>query len=109
MVVANDPVTGRSVQRSFTVHGDAEQVEEHRRNLVECLVVDRSALYCEGALGTLAERLERVRGTGGGLRLMLPDGLNAGRKQTPVRLAPLASGIGAPPASARQPSPRDRR
>lgn len=58
-MVANDPVTGRSVQRSFTVRGDAEQVEEHRRKLVECLGVDRSALYCEGARWTLAEPLER--------------------------------------------------
>ena len=59
VVVANDPVSGRSVQRSFTVHGDAEQVEEHRRNLVAFLGVDRSALYCEGARWTLAELLER--------------------------------------------------
>ena len=59
VVVANDPVSGRSVQRSFTVHGDAGQVEEHRRNLVACLGVDRSALYCEGARWTLAELLER--------------------------------------------------
>ena len=58
-MVANDPVTGRSVQRSFTVHGDAEQAEEHRRKLVECLGVDRSALYCEGARWTLAELHER--------------------------------------------------
>ncbi len=59
VVVANDPVSVRSVQRSFTVHGDAEQVEEHRRRLVESLGVDRSALYCEGARWTLAELLER--------------------------------------------------
>lgn len=53
VVVANDPVSGRSVQRSFTVHGDAGQVEERRRKLVECFGVDRSALYCEGARWTL--------------------------------------------------------
>lgn len=58
-MVANDPVTGRSVQRFSTVHGDAEQAEEQRRKLVECLGVDRSALYCEGAHWTLAELLER--------------------------------------------------
>ena len=59
VVVANDPVTGRSVQRSFTVHGNAEQVEGHRRNFVECLGVDRSALYREGARWTRAPRTVR--------------------------------------------------
>lgn len=59
VVVANDEVTGRSVQRSFTVHGDAEQVERRRRALVECFGVGRSALYCTGARLDLAELLAR--------------------------------------------------
>jgi len=59
VVVANDQVSGCSVQRSFTVHGDAEEVEACRRELVERFGVDRSALYCEGARWTLAELLGR--------------------------------------------------
>ncbi len=59
VVVANDQVSGRSVQRSFTVHGDAGEVEAHRRELVRRFGVDRSALYCEGARWTLAELLDR--------------------------------------------------
>jgi len=45
------------VQRSFTVHGDAEEVEGRRRELVERFGVDRSALYCEGARWSLAQLL----------------------------------------------------
>jgi integrase len=59
VVVANDPVTGRSVQRSFTVHGDAEHVAIRRREFVERFGVDRSALYCEGARWAVADLLER--------------------------------------------------
>jgi len=59
VVVANDMLTGRSVQRSFTVHADRELADEHRRALVERFGVDRSALYCEGARWTVGELLER--------------------------------------------------
>jgi hypothetical protein len=51
VVVANDPVTGRSMQRSFTVHGHSELFEARRRELVGRFGVDRRALYCEGAAG----------------------------------------------------------
>lgn len=56
-MVANHPVTGHSVQRSFTVHGDAQQAEFRRRELVERFGVDRSALYCEGARWTVSDLL----------------------------------------------------
>ena len=59
VVVASDQVTGRSVQRSFTVHGDAEVAEDRRRELVERFGLDRSALCCAGAGWTLAELMER--------------------------------------------------
>jgi integrase len=59
VVVANDLLTGRSVQRSFTVHADRELAEQHRRALVKRFGVDRSALYCEGARWSIAELLER--------------------------------------------------
>jgi hypothetical protein len=59
VVVANDLLTGRSVQRSFTVHADRELAEQHRQTLVERFGVDRSALYCEGARWSIAELLER--------------------------------------------------
>ena len=35
VVVAKDQVSGRSVQRSFTVRGDADVAEDRRRDLVE--------------------------------------------------------------------------
>jgi hypothetical protein len=59
VVVANDLVGGRSVQRSFTVHGDLERAEQRRRELVERFGVDRGALYCEGARWSVAELLGR--------------------------------------------------
>lgn len=59
VVVANDEVTCRSVQRSFTVHGDADHVEIRRRELVDRFGVDRSALFCIGARLDLTELLER--------------------------------------------------
>jgi integrase len=58
VVVANDPVTGRSVQRSFTVHGDAEVAEARRRDLVERFGVHRAALCCAGARLSVGELLE---------------------------------------------------
>lgn len=59
VVVGNDEATGRSVQRSFTVHGDAETVEQRRQELVERFGINRSALYCPGARLDLAGLLER--------------------------------------------------
>ncbi len=59
VVVANDLLTGRSVQRSFTVHGDAEGVEARRVELVDRFALDRSALYCAGARWSIRELLER--------------------------------------------------
>jgi hypothetical protein len=59
VVVANDPVTGRSVQRSFTVRGDREFAEARRRELVERFGLDRGALYCEAARWSVAELLNR--------------------------------------------------
>lgn len=59
VVVGNDEATGRSVQRSFTVHGDAETVEQRRQELVERFGINRSALYCLGARLDLAGLLER--------------------------------------------------
>lgn len=59
VVVANDLLSGRSVQRSFTVHGDRESAEKRRRELAERFGVDRGALYCEGARWSLSELLGR--------------------------------------------------
>jgi site-specific recombinase XerC len=59
VVVANDLVSGRSVQRSFTVHGDRESAEQRRRELAGLFGVDRGALYCEGARWSVAELLGR--------------------------------------------------
>jgi len=57
VVVANDQLTGHSVQRSFTVHGDREAAEDRRQALAERFGVDRRALYCESARWTLGELL----------------------------------------------------
>lgn len=65
VVVANDEVSGRSVQRSFTVRGDADVAQARRCELVERFGVDRSALYCGGAGLSLAELLERFLAANG--------------------------------------------
>lgn len=59
VVVGNDPATGVSRQRSFTVYGDEDVVRDRRRELVAQFGVDRSALYCRAAGWTVAELLER--------------------------------------------------
>jgi integrase len=59
VVVGNDPVTGASKQRSFTVYGDVDLVTERRSDLVAQFGVDRSALYCAAAGWTVAELLQR--------------------------------------------------
>ena len=59
VVVANDPHTGRSIQRSFTMHGDADTAEAYRDDLVERFGVDKRALYFAGARWSVAELLVR--------------------------------------------------
>src|SRR4051812_12942903 len=59
VVVGNDPVTGASKQRSFTVYGDVDLVRERRGELVAQFGGDRSALYCAAAGWTVAELLQR--------------------------------------------------
>jgi integrase len=59
VVVGNDPATGASKQRSFTVFGDEQLVRDRRRELVAQFGVDRSAMYCRAAGWTVAELLER--------------------------------------------------
>jgi integrase len=56
-VVGRDPATGRSVQRSFTVRGDAEHAQARRRELVADYGVDLSVLHASGV--TVAELLTR--------------------------------------------------
>jgi hypothetical protein len=64
VVVGNDPATGVSKQRSFTVYGDEDVGRERRRELVAQFGVDRSALYCRAAGWTVAELLDRFPGRG---------------------------------------------
>lgn len=57
VVVGREPATGRSVQRSFTVRGDAEHAEARRRELVADYAVDLSVLHASGlAVGELLTR-----------------------------------------------------
>ena len=49
VVVGFDPGDGRSSQRSFTVHGDAEFAERQRRELVDLWGVTRVGVTSEGA------------------------------------------------------------
>ncbi len=65
VVVANDEVTGGSVQRSFTVHDDADVADARRGELVERFGINRSALYCTGARLDLGELLERFLAANG--------------------------------------------
>jgi hypothetical protein len=60
VVVANDPGSGRSVQRSFTVHGTGVCAQERRRELVAQFGLDRRALYCRGSTWTVAALLENL-------------------------------------------------
>src|SRR5437773_4571696 len=59
VVVGFDMVRGRSVQRSFTVRGDAAFAEQRRRELVEDHGVTRVDFATAGARSTLGELLER--------------------------------------------------
>jgi integrase len=57
VVVGRDPLTGSSVQRSFTVRGDAEHADARRRELVADYGVDLSVLHASGV--TVGELLTR--------------------------------------------------
>jgi hypothetical protein len=59
VVVGFDPVHECSVQRSFTVHGDAEFAKRRRRELVDDYGVSRVAFTTEAARLTVAELMTR--------------------------------------------------
>jgi integrase len=59
VVVGFDAVRGRSVQRSFTIHGDAEFAERRRREFIDDYGVTRVDFASAGARLTLGELLER--------------------------------------------------
>jgi len=59
VVVGFDPVHSRSVQRSFTVHGDNEAAEQLRRELVDDFGISRIAFASEASRLTVAELLKR--------------------------------------------------
>lgn len=59
VVVGFDPVHGRSVQRSFAVHGDAQFSERRRGELVDDYGVTRVDFTTPGARLTVGELLER--------------------------------------------------
>jgi hypothetical protein len=61
VVVGFDPGNGRSCQRSFSVHGDAEYAQRRRRELVDLWGVSRVAITSEGARLTTADLLDRYR------------------------------------------------
>lgn len=58
VVVGFDPVHARSVQRSFTVHGD-DEIAERRRELVDDYGVSRIAFTSEASRLSVAELMER--------------------------------------------------
>ena len=59
VVVGFDPIHVRSVQRSFTVHGDIEFAMRRRRELVDDYGVSRVAFTSEAARLTVAELMEQ--------------------------------------------------
>jgi integrase len=59
VVVGFDPVHARSVQRSFTVHGDVDVAERRRRELVDDYGLSRVAFSTDAARLTVAELMER--------------------------------------------------
>lgn len=58
-MVGFDAVHNRSVQRSFTVHGDATVAEQRRRELVDAYGVSRVDFTTAGARLTVGELMER--------------------------------------------------
>ena len=59
VVVGFDPVHGRSVQRSFTIRGDAVFAHARRRELADDFGVTRVSFTCAGAQLRVGELLER--------------------------------------------------
>ena len=59
VVVGFDPVHARSVQRSFTVHGDEEAAEQRRRELVDDFGISRVAFASEASRLSVGALLER--------------------------------------------------
>jgi integrase len=59
VVVGYDPARGRSVQRSFTVHGDSDHAQQRREDLVDDVGVTRVDLTTAGGRMTLGELVER--------------------------------------------------
>jgi hypothetical protein len=59
VVVGFDGVRGRSVQRSFTVHGTADVAERRRRELVDDYGVTRVDFITAGARLTVGDLMER--------------------------------------------------
>jgi len=62
VVVGFDPVRNRSVQRSFTVHGDEEFAQQRRSELSSDFGVSRVNFTTEAARLTVAELMERFFG-----------------------------------------------
>ena len=57
VVIGRDPASGGSVQRSFTIRGDAERAEQRRRELVADFGIDPTLLHVSGL--TVRELLTR--------------------------------------------------
>jgi hypothetical protein len=63
IVVGFDPARGRSIQRSFTVHGDAALAGRARRELVAEYGSARSEVRCTASVVTVGELLEGYLGS----------------------------------------------
>jgi hypothetical protein len=63
VVVGSGPARGRSIQRSFTVHGDAALAGKARRELVAGYGSARSDIKCAASAVTVGELLEGYLGS----------------------------------------------
>jgi integrase len=63
VVVGFDPGRGRSIQRSFTVHGDAAQAGKARRDLVAGYAAPRSDMWHTASVVTVGELLDSYLGS----------------------------------------------
>jgi hypothetical protein len=63
VVVGFDPALARSIQRSFTVHGDAALAGQARRELVAEYGSARSDIKCAASSVTVGELLEGYLGS----------------------------------------------
>ncbi len=63
VVVGFDPGRGRSIQRSFTVHGDAAQAGKARRDLVAGYAAPRSDMWHTASVVTVGELLDSFLGS----------------------------------------------